>query len=194
MPNYRGGDNNISPQAADLIKQIRSGTAPYQQRRDQFRRSVIGGAQAALMGISGFGHAIYNENKSRNEAMDAATKAAKEKLVSDYQKAGHRADGTWGGDEYAPRTGEVDPYTAPTFTGAGAQDMAKDEPLHTQSFAKSVLSDIDAHEDAVQLPYGAEGQKVWNRRAFDEADEQAGLMARDIGLARTIIAAQRGQR
>lgn len=181
----------MNPFAAEAIRNIKSGRAAYQKTRDFQQRAVVGGIQAGLMGgagLLGWAQNRADERRARQESQHSMGDDVQRAIAQIAKSEGRRADNTSGGDRVAPPTSMVDPYQAPVFTGAGAEPLAQEQPLHTKAFAKDVLSGIDNSDAGVAVPYAG----TWNRRDFDKTEEEAGLLARDIGLAQTIINSQRG--
>lgn len=163
MPNYRGGDNTISPQMAEALRAIKSGTAGYQRRRDLMNKGIVHGTQAALMGVGGLAKAMYQSEKDHDAQVEELNK---------NQAAAYKQQ--IGIDDFQARLNN-----AKQEVMASAINNAK----ASKERLRGVKDSIDVADAGVASPYG----DVWNRRAFDEAHDEASLLANDIGVAKSII-------
>ncbi len=170
----------MNPFAAEAIRNIKSGRAAYQKSRDLQQRAVVGGIQAGLMG--GAGLLGWAKNKADT---DRAAKESRMSMGKDVHGAIAALNAKAADKEQFD--GDVD-YIR---NNNKLQDLGQDR-LSTPFDEKGpefrddvdvIRGRIDNAEAGVANPYG----DVWNRRAFDEANDEASLLANDIGVANSLI-------
>ena len=152
----------LNPWAMQAIRNVKNGDTAYQKRRDLIRRGVVGGVQAGMVGIGGLLSAMSEKGQPQPKAPDnsAAIKSYDDRLNDAKREVMDRA-----------------------ITNASANNQR----LHTQDAvpeaAKRIQESVSAAEAGIATPYGG----YWNRRSFDEANQQAELTAHDMNVAKELM-------
>lgn len=157
----------LNPWTMQAVRNIKAGDTPYQRRRDFERRAIVGGVQAGLIGLGGAISASMDEKPEQPQPADNGVKSYEERLNAAKKEVMARAIQNANASTYGENP------------GAG--------PLHGQSFvpeaAKAVQNSVAAAEKGVGVSYG----DYWNRRAFDEASQQADLLTHDMQVAKELM-------
>ncbi len=169
---YRAGDSGPSPYMQQLIKDIKEGRTPGQQRRAFNDKVLMGGVQAGLMGMVGGGNALT----SYWHDQDIRKRTAEQKDAANM-KAASAAGG-------ARMMTHDDPYDA-----QGPElDAAKNLPSYMKQMDSSVLAgnalaDQKLNASAENVPMG--GYTTPNGRATHQDD--ADRLARDIDTSNQMM-------
>ncbi len=168
----------MSPTAIQAIKNINSGTAPYQRRRELNRKILMGAAQAVLTGGVGVlkAHESYDlENEQKARAKNSAVKSA--------IKNAKLPPSSPGPDTYKDEYGL--PVAQPLYNKQMDNSVmgGASSPRPAADVAKETMASADAHEAALAAPIAGH----WTAKGFQDADMNASVNANDIDRAKAMM-------
>lgn len=178
----------MSGAAAAAIRNIQSGNAPYQRRRDLRNRAIVGGIQAGLMGLSG----VVKAGLSEQEELDAKRKImanAIENAKRIYgpqmlKEAGYRdmasMEEKWAerDDVRAIRSGSTMSMTGEKFSDRTSGELAGE-----------ALKKLANDKMATELP---DRDGKWSPAGMEATMGDAEAIGDDIITAKSIIRGSRG--
>ena len=165
MPNYRGGEREMSRHGAELVKAIREGRTEKQRNRNFNQKLAFAAIQGGLTGV-GAGLSAASSNALQEKQKEDALRRSSDKYKS---------------KDYVGREGSPPDWLG--IAGEGNADMLR----RTPSYEPDVISAADRASGAMRSNASRESAPVGGRFSpgirdskYDEVD----MLSRDINTAR----------